>query len=61
MKVWLALPLLMMSTGIAFAADKFENKEAGVSVELPAGYVKASEVPAMTVLGSVPLARSATA
>ena len=52
MKLWLILPLLILSAGLAFAADKFENKEAGLSVELPAGYVKASEVPAMTVLGN---------
>jgi len=52
MRLWLPVALLVMTTGIAASADKFENKEAGVSVELPAGYVKASEVPAMTVLGN---------
>src|SRR5438552_14135499 len=52
MKLWLTAVLLMLTASAAFAADKFENKEAGVSVELPTGYVKVDDAPPMTVLGN---------
>src|SRR5581483_5041383 len=51
MTKWLLAGLLAFSVGSAYAGDKFENKSAGISVDVPAGFTTATEVPATTELG----------